>query len=112
MLDREFQCVDNGGSNRVRHAPFSTLLKDEESGTVKSAIERQHIPLMDIPLVDENREVPGVLVIESDITELVGSQERQHRTLEQLIKSLVTVVDKRDPHAAQRCAMRSLSVQG
>lgn len=87
-----------------RHAPFSTLLKDEENGTVKSAIERQHIPLMDIPLVDENREVPGVLVIESDITELVGSQERQQRTLEQLIKSLVTVVDKRDPHASHHSA--------
>ncbi|MFO1241583.1 MAG: HD domain-containing phosphohydrolase [Rickettsiales bacterium] len=83
-----------------KHAPFSTLLKEEESGVVKTAIERQHIPLMDIPLVDEDREVPGVLVIESDITELVNSQERQQRTLEHLIKSLVTVVDKRDPHAA------------
>ena len=39
-------------------------------------------------------------MIEKDITALVQSQEKQQRTLQHLIRSLVTVVDKRDPHAA------------
>lgn len=83
-----------------RSAPFSSLLKEDDKGGLTSAIERQHIPLDDIPLIDEDRNIHGVLVIENDITALVQSQEKQQRTLQHLIRSLVTVVDKRDPHAA------------
>ena len=83
-----------------RRAPFSSLLKEDDKGVVTSAVERQHIPLDDVPLIDEDRNIHGVLVIENDITALVQSQEKQQRTLQHLIRSLVTVVDKRDPHAS------------
>jgi HD-GYP domain-containing protein (c-di-GMP phosphodiesterase class II) len=39
--------------------------------------------------------------VERDITDVVTERERRARTLNQLVKTLVDVVDKRDPFAAQ-----------
>lgn len=41
-----------------------------------------------------------VLTVERDITDVVTERERRARTLQQLVKTLVEVVDKRDPFAA------------
>ena len=39
-------------------------------------------------------------MVESDITEIEGERARRERTLKQLVKTLVAVVDRRDPFAA------------
>ena len=47
---------------------------------------------------------PGVLVVESDITVAVTARARSERILTQLIETLVKVVDRRDPYAANHSA--------
>ena len=53
-----------------------------------------------IPIAATSSMPRGVLVVEQDITEAVTERERRERTLGQLIRSLVGLVDKRDPNAA------------
>jgi PAS domain S-box-containing protein len=53
-----------------------------------------------IPVGAESGMPPGVLVVESDITEAVTERERRARILQQLVGTLVAVVDRRDPFAA------------
>jgi hypothetical protein len=53
-----------------------------------------------IPIAATSSMPRGVLVVEQDITEAVTERERRERTLSQLIRSLVGVVDRRDPNAA------------
>jgi PAS domain S-box-containing protein len=54
-----------------------------------------------IPLKDAAGGARGVLTVERDITDVVTERERRARILNQLVKTLVEVVDKRDPFAAQ-----------
>ncbi|MEE8515740.1 MAG: HD domain-containing phosphohydrolase, partial [Alphaproteobacteria bacterium] len=53
-----------------------------------------------IPIGNNGGGVSGVLVVESDITEIESERARRERTLGQLVKTLVAVVDRRDPFAA------------
>jgi len=53
-----------------------------------------------IPLLDRVTHGNDVLTVERDITDVVTERERRARTLQQLVKTLVEVVDKRDPFAA------------
>jgi len=53
-----------------------------------------------IPLADHVSHAREVLTVERDITDVVTERERRARTLQQLVKTLVEVVDKRDPFAA------------
>lgn len=53
-----------------------------------------------IPLARTETEPAGILVVERDITAAVMERERRARTLRQLVKTLLAVVDRRDPYAA------------
>ncbi|MBI3452115.1 MAG: PAS domain-containing protein, partial [Rhodospirillales bacterium] len=53
-----------------------------------------------IPLPVAAGEPPGVLVVEDDITTEIVERERRERTLRQLVRTLVAIVDRRDPYAA------------
>jgi PAS domain S-box-containing protein len=57
-----------------------------------------------IPVGADSGMPPGVLVVESDITEAVTERERRARTLQHLVGALVGVVDQRDPFAADHSA--------
>lgn len=82
-----------------------TLMAREEGtdGRLTQVHQSRHIPLAAIPLPanEEEHSVRGVLVIDQDITDVVRGEERRARTLQQLIGTLVEMVDRRDPHAAQ-----------
>lgn len=57
--------------------------------------QTDHIPIA------PSRDLPkGVLVVEHDITEVVTARERRARILSQIVRTLVGVVDRRDPYAA------------
>jgi PAS domain S-box-containing protein len=73
----------------------SNVARTEEGGKVK-VVQSEHIPLKD----DAGHE-QSVLTVERDITDVVTEREKRARTLNQLVKTLVDVVDKRDPFAAQ-----------
>lgn len=70
----------------------------ESNNDGEAVIHTQIIPLMELPLA-EQRHLSGVLVSEQDITEVVHERERAERTHQQLIDTLVAMVDQRDPHA-------------
>lgn len=71
---------------------------NEDEGDVQ-VIKSDHIPLRadrDYP--------PGVLMILEDITELTRERRRSERMLKELINTLVSVVDRRDPFSAHHSA--------
>ncbi len=92
--------------------PRSNIVRREEKGELVEVLESQHIPLDAIPLPDREESVPGVLVIEQDITDVVREEERRASTLQQLIDTLVAVVDKRDPNAAHHSACVAMVAEG
>ncbi|MGQ0664357.1 MAG: HD-GYP domain-containing protein [Pseudomonadota bacterium] len=67
----------------------------EGEGDGLSVLRAEHIPLPVLPA-----EPAAVLVVEADITAEVGERERRERTLRHLVRTLVAMVDRRDPFAA------------
>jgi HD-GYP domain-containing protein (c-di-GMP phosphodiesterase class II) len=64
------------------------------AGSEDRIIKTQHIPM-------QAAEDPGsVLVVAEDITDLMKERTRREGTLNQLVDTLVTLVDRRDPYAA------------
>lgn len=62
-------------------------------------IQSEHIP------IEPTSEMPrAVLAVENDITAAVRERERRARTLDRLVRTLVSVVDRRDPYAARHSA--------
>ncbi|MBY0408072.1 MAG: hypothetical protein K2Q01_10305, partial [Rickettsiales bacterium] len=61
-----------------------------------------HIPLVNLP-----KPTRGVLVVEQDITEVMHEREQRLKTQRQLIETLVTLVDKRDPFSANHSKLVS-----
>jgi PAS domain S-box-containing protein len=79
--------------------PQTAMLTREEDGA-PHAICARFVPMDSIPLEGlEDR--AGVLVVEQDITEALREREKRLGTLQQLIGTLVSMVDRRDPNAAQ-----------
>jgi PAS domain S-box-containing protein len=74
-----------------------------ESGGAPRTIQSDHIP------VAATTEMPrGVLVVDNDITEAVTERERRGRIQQQLVRTLVDAVDRRDPFAAAHSARVAL----
>ncbi len=67
-----------------------------ENGSGVQVFQSSHIPL----LSPEDVLSPAVLVVEEDVTPAVVERERRERLLDQLVKSLIDAVDRRDSHAA------------
>lgn len=65
----------------------------------------KHIPLNQLPMEDAPAGARGVLVLEQDITAVVVERERRTRTLRSLVDTLVKMVDRRDPYAANHSRM-------
>lgn len=66
-----------------------------------------YVPLDHIPLVTLPKPTQGVLVVEQDITEVMQEREKRLKTQRQLIETLVTLVDKRDPFSANHSTLVS-----
>ncbi|MCW5730838.1 MAG: PAS domain-containing protein [Alphaproteobacteria bacterium] len=60
-------------------------------------VRTEHLPL---PADAADGEPGGVLLVIEDITELVRERDRRERTLDRLVRTLVELVDRRDPYAA------------
>lgn len=73
-------------------------------GDTDHVLQSEHIPLE-----RTETEPAGILIVERDITAAVTERERRERTLRQLVKTLVAVVDRRDPYAANH-SMRVAAV--
>jgi HD-GYP domain-containing protein (c-di-GMP phosphodiesterase class II) len=66
-----------------------------ESTEGPKVLQSEHIPLK-----ERSGATAGVLTVEHDITDVVTEREKRARTLQNLVKTLVGVVDRRDPFAA------------
>ncbi len=68
---------------------------DDEDAEELKVIKSDHIPLR-----GDRDHPPGILMILEDITELTRERRRSEKMLRQLIDTLVSVVDRRDPFSA------------
>lgn len=87
-----------------------------EFARVNTAEGTRVLQIEHIPVAPSHDMPSGVLVVERDITDVVTERERRTRTLSQIVRTLVGVVDRRDPYAAnhsQRVAAlaRALAVE-
>jgi PAS domain S-box-containing protein len=89
---------------RLNHQAMDENRTVTEYGPVETAGKTRVIQSEHIPLKGTAGGVSGVLAVEDDITDFVTERERRARNLNQLVKTLVNVVDQRDPFAAQHSA--------
>ncbi|MES1152218.1 MAG: HD domain-containing phosphohydrolase, partial [Dongia sp.] len=89
---------------RLNHQAMEENRTVTEYGPVEIAGKTKVIQSEHIPLKGTAGGVSGVLAVEDDITDFVNERERRARNLNQLVKTLVNVVDQRDPFAAQHSA--------
>lgn len=75
--------------------------------TKEKIIRSAYVPLDHIPVVTLPEHTPGVLIVEQDISEVVHEREQRLETQRQLIETLVMLVDKRDPFAANHSQLVS-----
>lgn len=85
-------------------AAVSDVARTEQDGQLQ-VLQSEHIPLKG------RSGAAGVLTVERDITDVVTEREKRARTLQNLVKTLVGVVDRRDPFAANH-SMRVAKVAG
>ena len=64
-----------------------------------------------IPIGDSHEVEDGVLVVERDITAEVGERAKRERALLDLVRTLVALVDKRDPYAAHHSTRVAMVAQ-
>ena len=79
----------------------------EDEGEEEKIIRSGYIPLQEIPVSSLPPQTPGVLVVEQDISEVYHERERRLSTQKQLVETLVHLVDKRDPFAANHSLLVS-----
>jgi PAS domain S-box-containing protein len=89
---------------RLNHQAMEENRTVTEYGPVEIGGKQKMIESEHIPLKGTAGGISGVLAVEDDITDFVNERERRARNLNQLVKTLVDVVDKRDPFAAQHSA--------
>lgn len=80
--------------------------RHEERGKNRT-FRAAYVPVDHIPVVGLKDPTPGVLVVEQDITEVVSEREKRLQISQDLINTLVTLVDRRDPFAANHSLMVS-----
>jgi PAS domain S-box-containing protein len=89
---------------RLNHQAMEENRTVTEYGPIEAGGKTKIVQSEHIPLKGTAGGVSGVLAVEDDITDFVHERERRARNLNQLVKTLVDVVDKRDPFAAQHSA--------
>ncbi|MFT5487558.1 MAG: HD-GYP domain-containing protein (c-di-GMP phosphodiesterase class II) [Paracoccaceae bacterium] len=82
-------------SNAVKTGEIVSRIHRSGSNGDLRVVQAEHIPVAEGPDFDS-----GVLVIEQDITGAVREREHREAALKQLVRTLLTVVDSRDPFAA------------
>lgn len=83
----------------------------EKSGENDVVIRSGYIPLKEIPVATLPPKTTGVLVVEQDVSEVFHERERRLSTQKQLVQTLLGLVDKRDPFAANHSLLVSQLAQ-
>lgn len=91
----EAQRYEESTSNAIETGAIVSRVHRSGSNGDLRVVQAEHIPVAEGPDFDS-----GVLVIEQDITGAVREREHREAALKQLVRTLLTVVDSRDPFAA------------
>lgn len=84
---------------RTEGKAIGRLHRDEGASGIERIVQTQYIPLAaNLGLGDR------VLVVEHDITDAVAERERRGRILTSTVDTLVAILDRRDPYAAEHSA--------
>ena len=82
----------------------ATVKEGKEDKIIRSA----YIPLEQIPIVALPPDTKGALVVEQDISDAVRERERRIEIQQQIVHTLVRLVDRRDPFAANHSTLVSM----
>ncbi len=82
----------------------ATVKEGKEDKIIRSA----YIPLEQIPIVTLPPDTKGALVVEQDISDAVHERERRIEIQQQIVHTLVRLVDRRDPFAANHSTLVSM----
>lgn len=85
---------------------LSETIRRDEGGASRS------IETIYMPLPNDDRAAPAVLVIEHDVTAATAERERRERMFNDLIAALLAALDLRDPHAAHQSARVAAVARG
>ncbi|MFW0776892.1 MAG: HD domain-containing phosphohydrolase [Rickettsiales bacterium] len=96
------QCIKAHESEQTIYG-VSQLIDDGKEKIIRSA----YVPLKHIPIAKLEDPTPGMLVVEQDISEVVHEREKRINTHNQLIQTLIKLVDRRDPFAADHSLLVS-----
>lgn len=94
------------GQARSRHAVGYDEMHLMEAGKAR-ILRMAFVPLEHIPVAGLPENTPGVMVIEQDISDAVHEREERLATHQQLVLTLLRLVDKRDPFAANHSLLVS-----
>ncbi|MEQ1705429.1 MAG: HD domain-containing phosphohydrolase [Rickettsiales bacterium] len=70
-------------------------------------IRSGYVPIKEIPVSNLPPKTSGVLIVEQDVSEVYYERERRLSTQKQLVQTLLNLVDKRDPFAANHSLLVS-----
>jgi HD-GYP domain-containing protein (c-di-GMP phosphodiesterase class II) len=90
----------------MEHQVEYDLQRFEENGAER-VIRSAYIPIENLSISALPDNSAGVLVVEQNITEVVHEREQRIHTQVQLVKTLLNLVDKRDPFAANHSVLVS-----
>ncbi len=76
---------------------LSHIFTDETEGGAPRLIQAFHIPI-----AESTEGASSVLMILQDVTELFKAKERSERTMRNLVTTLVSLLDRRDPYSAHQ----------
>lgn len=82
-----------------------TILREGNSGA--RTIRASFVPLEQIPVGIDKEQASGALVVEQDITEVVHEREKRIKINQDLINTMLMIVDRRDPYAANHSVIVS-----
>lgn len=101
IFGREFGDILAAGSRRAlaEGTLIAATHRIGRDGTSRDFIA-SHVPVT-LPRQGEAAPEQGTLLVIEDVTALVGERDRREATLRQLVTTIVTLIDSRDPFAAQ-----------
>lgn len=101
---RRYERADRAVLESGERETFIHRQEGGDPGRKLRVLKGEHIPL---PYaggrLGDGRAAP-VLVVEEDVTAVVAERERRERTQKELVRALMTVLDRRDPFAADQSA--------
>ncbi|MFO0390084.1 MAG: HD-GYP domain-containing protein [Alphaproteobacteria bacterium] len=78
------------------------------AGKEDKIIRSAYIPLEQIPIVTLPPDTKGAIVVEQDISDAMHERERRIEIQQQIVHTLVRLVDRRDPFAANHSTLVSM----